>query len=261
MADSGIFAADLFAGRVVLVTGAAGGVGGAVASLLGGLGASLVLTDRDRDTLAPWAERGAQVVAADLTSVGDCERVVAEALTAFGRLDAVVCCAGVWVEGDSATMTEQDWDRCIDVNLKGTFFVVSRALAALRASRGAVVLMSSDAGVVGNAGAAIYCASKGGVTLLAKSLARELAPDGVRVTALCPSDIRSPMLDVQATRYGGADPEGYLRGLLELYPQGERARFIEPAEVAAYVAFLLSPAAEAVTGAAVAMDFGVTAGY
>lgn len=66
MADSGIFAADLFAGRVVLVTGAAGGVGGAVASLLGGLGASLVLTDRDRDTLAPWAERGAQVVAADL---------------------------------------------------------------------------------------------------------------------------------------------------------------------------------------------------
>lgn len=256
-----LFAPGLFEGKVVLVTGAAGGVGAAVAELLFSLGARLALTDLDASALAPWTDRGAVVIPADLRRVDECEKVVAGTLAELGRVDALVSCAGVWVEGDSAAATEADWDRCIDVNLKGTFFVVSRALPALRASRGAVVLLSSDAGVVGNAGAAIYCASKGGVTVLAKSLARELAPDGVRVTALCPSDIRSPMLTFQATRYGGPDPDAYLRNLLGLYPQGPRARFIEPAEVAAYVAFLLSPAAEPVTGAAVAMDFGLTAGY
>jgi NAD(P)-dependent dehydrogenase (short-subunit alcohol dehydrogenase family) len=262
MTASPMFAPDLFAGRVVLVTGAGGGVGSATARVLAAAGASLVLTDARADTLQPLADAfGAQAVVADLRSAAECDRVVAAALALHGRLDALVNCAGVWVEGCSEAATEEDWALCIDVNMKGTFFMCARAIPALKASRGAIVNIASDAGVVGNAGAAIYCASKGGVTLMSKALAIELAPAGVRVNALCPSDIMSPMLRAQARDHGGSDPDGYFRSLLAHYPQGEAARFIEPVEVAQYIAFLLSPAAAAVTGSSVMLDFGVTAGY
>lgn len=257
-----IFAPGLMADRVVLVTGAAGGVGGAVAELLASLGARLVLTDVDGEALRGRAESlGALAVVADLRDADAPERVLRHALETYGRLDGVANCAGVWVEGASEEATESDWQRCIDVNLKAVFFLCSRAIPALKESRGAIVNVSSDAGVVGNAGAAIYCASKGGVGLLTRSLARELAPHGVRVNALCPSDIQSPMLDFQARRYGAGDQDAYLRRLLAHYPQGEHARFLTPLEVAQHVVWLLSPACAGVTGAQVMLDFGLTAGY
>jgi NAD(P)-dependent dehydrogenase (short-subunit alcohol dehydrogenase family) len=262
MTASPMYAPDLFAGQVALVTGASGGVGAATARVLAAAGASLVLTDAREETLRPLADAlGAPAVVADLRAGADCERVVAAALAHHGRLDALVNCAGVWVEGASEAATEDDWARCIDVNLKGTFFMCARAIPALKATRGAIVNIASDAGVVGNAGAAIYCASKGGVVTMSKALAIELAPSGVRVNALCPSDILSPMLRAQARVYGGSDPDAYFRSLLAHYPQREAARFIEPEEVAQYIAFLLSPAAAAVTGSSVMLDFGVTAGY
>lgn len=257
-----IFAQNLFKDRVVLISGAAGGVGGATADLLGSLGAKLALTDYKEEAInEKAASLNAFGIQADISSVADCQRVIDRTLTHYGRLDALVNCAGVWVEGDSTEQTEADWDRCVDVNLKGTFFMCSKAIPALKESRGAIVNISSDAGVVGNAGVAIYCASKGGVTLMSKALALELAPFGVRVNALCPSDIMSPMLQYQAERYGNGDIQGYFRNLLNNYPQGTGSRFIEPREVASYIAYLLSPAADPVTGATVMLDFGVTAGY
>lgn len=135
----------------------------------------------------------------------------------------------------------------------------ARAIPALSQTRGAIVNLSSDAGITGNAGAAIYSASKGGVTLLTKSLARELAPLGIRVNALCPSDIDTPMLANQAKASG--DAQAYTDRLLSLYPQGAAARFLTPDEVASQIAYLLSPAAAGITGSAVLMDFGLTAGY
>jgi NAD(P)-dependent dehydrogenase (short-subunit alcohol dehydrogenase family) len=260
--EANIFAPGLFQDQVILVTGAAGGVGGAVADLLCKLGARLALSDLNSEVLTGRAAAlKALGIAADVRSVAACESVIEQSLAQYGRLDALVNCAGIWVEGKTEDASEVDWEHCIDVNLKGTFFMCSRAIPALKQSRGAVVNISSDAGVVGNAGAAIYCASKGGVTLLTRALAIELAPFGVRVNAVCPSDIMSPMLEHQANTYGGGDPTGYLRNLLSHYPQGEHSRFIEPGEVAQQVAWLLSPAAAAVTGAAVMMDFGITAGY
>jgi NAD(P)-dependent dehydrogenase (short-subunit alcohol dehydrogenase family) len=258
---SNIFATNLFQDQVILVTGAAGGIGGAVAGLLASLGAKLALTDINEAILQKADDLNGLGIPADIRSVSECERILAATLSRYSRLDALVNCAGTWVEGSSEEASEADWSRCIDVNLKGTFFICSRAISALKESRGAIVNISSDAGVVGNAGAAIYCASKGGVTLLSKSLAVELAPFGVRVNALCPSDIMSPMLQYQADTYGNGDPQGYFKSLLDLYPQGESARFIQCEEVAQQVAYLLSPAAQAVTGAAVMMDFGITAGY
>ena len=259
---SQIFADDLFANKAFLVTGAGGGVGSATARLLARLGAKLAITDIDAGRLETTAaETGALAFAGDLTLAGAAEEIVTRAVAALGRLDGLVNAAGLWVEGPSADATEAEWQRCIDVNLKATFFLCARAIPALERSRGAIVNIASDAGVVGNAGAAIYCASKGGVTVMTKALARELAPKGIRVNALCPSDIASPMLDYQAKTYGQGDPDAYFARLLAHYPQGPQARFLTPDEIAQYVAFLLCPAAAGITGANVMLDFGLTAGY
>jgi NAD(P)-dependent dehydrogenase (short-subunit alcohol dehydrogenase family) len=175
-------------------------------------------------------------------------------------LDILVNCAGIWVEGPTDTMTEADWNRVIDVNLKGTFAMCRFAIPALEATGGCIVNVSSDAGLWGGKGAAIYCASKGGVTILSKSLAVELAERGIRVNAVCPGDVDSPMIAYQAATFGGGDPDGYLRGLLSAYPQ-KPPRFIRPDEVAELIAFLASDRATPITGAAISIDFGLTAGY
>jgi NAD(P)-dependent dehydrogenase (short-subunit alcohol dehydrogenase family) len=252
--------------RVALITGGASGIGLATAERLQRDGLRLVLADVD----APGLERatasltaaGAMAlgVATDVRSVADCERAVATAIERFGRLDVLVNCAGVWVEGPTDTMTEGDWDRVVDVNLKGTFFMCRHAIPALESSGGCIVNVSSDAGLWGNKEAAIYCASKGGVTVLTKALAVELAPRGVRVNAVCPGDVDSPMIRYQAETFGGGDPEGYLADLLAAYPQ-RPPRFIRPDEVAELVAFLCSERATPITGAAISIDFGLTAGY
>lgn len=151
-----IFAPDLFKDRVVLITGAAGGVGGATAELLGSLGAKLALTDCKEEAVKEKAATlEALGVQADISSVADCQRVIATTLAHYRGLDVLVNCAGVWVEGDSSEATEEDWERCVNVNLKGTFFMCSKAIPALKKSRGAIVNISSDAGVVGNLGAAV----------------------------------------------------------------------------------------------------------
>ena len=106
----------------------------------------------------------------------------------------------------------------------------------------------------------MYCASKGGVSVLTKALALELAPRGVRVNAVCPGDVDSPMLHGQAASFGGDGPQAYLDRLLAGYPQGPRSRFVQPAEVAELVWFLCQPAATPITGANLSIDFGLSAG-
>ena len=197
-------------------------------------------------------------IAADLRNVQNCRDAVAEAAEWGGRLDAVVNAAGVWTEGPSAATTEDEWDRVVDINLKGLYFVCSAAIPHLTATRGCIINMSSDAGVQGNAGAAVYCASKGAVSNLTRALALELAPVGVRVNAVCPGDVDSPMLRGQAA--ASPEPAAYLDKLLRGYPQGETARFIAPAEIAELIWFLAQPSATAITGANISIDFGLSAG-
>jgi NAD(P)-dependent dehydrogenase (short-subunit alcohol dehydrogenase family) len=260
--------ASEFENRVVLITGAAGGIGKAVARRFLAAGAQVFAADLRADLLAAAAEElgatpGATIypIEADVTVVRECERLVAVTVAGAGRLDTLVNCAGVWVEGPSETMTEADWDRVVAVNLKGTFFCCRYAIPELRKTQGCIVNISSDAGVVGTPETAIYTASKGGVSLLTKSLALELAPDLVRVNAVCPADVVTPMLRYQADTYGRGDPEGYYRRLLGCYPQGERARFIRPDEVAELVCFLAGEKAAPITGALLSIDFGTSAGY
>jgi NAD(P)-dependent dehydrogenase (short-subunit alcohol dehydrogenase family) len=249
--------------RVVLITGGAGGMGRAIARRFLAEGDAVVLSDRTDEALADAREELADVaiVRADVTSVEDCDRMVAETVGGHGRLDVLVAAAGVWVEGPTVEMTETQWDHTVDVNLKGVFFACRAAIPPLEATEGCIVAVSSDYGLVGGPGAAIYCATKFGVNGIVRSLALELAPRGVRVNSVCPSDVDTPMLAGQARDYGGDDPEGYLRDLMTDLPQRERARFITPEEIAHVVWFLASPLAAPITGHAMPVEWGVTTGY
>ena len=240
--------------RTVLVTGAASGIGRACLARFAVGGWRTAAFDRAPVPDADVAVQG------DVAVVADCDRAVASAVAATGRLDAVVNAAGVWSEGPTEDTTEAEWDRVLDVNLKGTFFVCRAAIAPLRLTGGAIVNLSSDAGIQGNAGAAVYCAAKGGGAMLTKALALELAPAGVRVNAVCPGDVDTPMLAGQARDHGGGDPDAYLARLRSQYPAGRATRFVQPAEVAELVWYLCQPLARAVTGALVSIDNGLSAG-
>ena len=252
--------------RVALVAGGAGGMGAAIAARLSADGHAVAIADlpseRLTETVRTIKATGGDALAVplDIRQVAACAAAV-EAVLAWGeRLDVLVNSAGVWREGDSVTMTEADWDIVMDVNLKGAFFLTQAAIPHLGAGA-SIVNIASDAGLVGNNGAAIYCASKGGLVLLTKALALELAPRQIRVNAVCPGDVATPMIEFQAERYGGGDPDGYKAKLLSNYPQQGAARFIKPEEIARMVAFLCEPEGAPITGAALSIDFGVTAGY
>ena len=239
---------------VILVTGAAGGIGSAVIRRFATSGWRCASAD-----LAAPTESVEHHVATDVRSVAACRAAVQSTVNTFGRLDVLVNAAGVWHEGNTADTHEDDFDRVIDVNLKGTYFMSAAAIPHLEVTRGCIINLSSDAGIQGNSGAAAYCASKGGVSLFTKALALELAPRGVRVNAVCPGDVDSPMLRGQAQNYGGSE-QAYYDQLLAGYPQQSNARFITPDEVAEFIWFLAQPHAAAITGANLSIDFGLSSG-
>lgn len=256
----------------VLISGAAGGIGAATARRFAAGGWTPILTDLPGERLDAVArELDTRAIPADLRTKAACDAVIAEA---GERLDCLVAAAGLWTEGPAEETTEEAWDRVLDVNLKGLFFLAAAAIPALVGAgepaapaagggagrAGSIVAVSSDAGLHGNTGAAVYCASKGGVSNLVRALALELAPRGVRVNAVCPGDVETPMLTYQAETFGGGDPDGYRRALLDSYPQKERARFTQPHEVAELIWYLAQPAAAPITGANLSIDFGLTAG-
>lgn len=252
--------------KTILITGGAGGLGMAVAARFLRDGANVMLADLSAERLSATviqlgAHKRTGTSAIDLTRVADCARMVEETLDRFGQIDVLVNAAGIWVEGAPDEVSEEDWDRCMDVNLKGLFFACRYAIPHLEKTRGSIVNISSDAGLQGNTGASVYCASKGGVVILSKTLALDLAKRGIRVNAVCPCDIQTPMIEYQARTYGGGDANGYYRNLLMEYPQGESARFAHPEEIAEFIFCISSPMLEPLTGAALAIDFALSAGH
>ena len=252
---------------VALVTGAASGMGRAAAERYAAGGWRVALVDRERaglvavESAIATAGGTAGAFAADVTRPSEIDAAVDAALARFGRVDVVVAAAGVWSEGPVELLDEAEYDRVMDVNVRGVVFTARAAIAPLRASGGGAILtIASDAGLQANRGAALYCASKGAVVLFSKTLALDLAPDGIRVNAVCPGDVMTPMLAGQAAVHGGDDPDGYLRRLLAGYPQGDRARFLDPAEVAELLWYLGQPLARGITGAAISIDQGLSSG-
>jgi NAD(P)-dependent dehydrogenase (short-subunit alcohol dehydrogenase family) len=247
---------DDWSGKTVLIAGGSGGMGRATAKEFADAGANIAIADIATENLP------AQYLAitSDITRVADCAEMVAKTVAHFGRLDVLVNAAGVWVEGESSAMSEAQWDRTLGINLKGTFFACRYAIPELEKTGGQIINIASDAGLMGSAGAAIYCASKGGVVLLTKALALELAPKGIRVNTICPCDVETPMLEFQARAFGGGDPDAYMAKLRAIYPQGARQRFAKAEEIAAFIAAIASPRLAPITGAALPIDFGTTAG-
>jgi meso-butanediol dehydrogenase/(S,S)-butanediol dehydrogenase/diacetyl reductase len=224
-----------------LVTGAASGIGAAVARRLRADGFDVVGVDR---TPADGVRRG------DVTSTEDIEALVAD----LHRIDVVANVAGIPQFGRAETITDEEWDRVLAVDLTGPFKVVRATLPLLKASRGCIVNLASVAGIQGQAYTAAYSAAKGGLVMLTKALAVELAPDGVRVNCVCPGGVDTPLL--QEVRF----PDDADRGLLQrLTGPLAGAALATADQVADAVAWLVSPGAAGITGIAVPMDGGRSA--
>ena len=246
---------------MVLITGGAGGMGIAISLLLRNLGCKIAVIDISQDALSRLREQlndeNVLPLHADITKPDNCEKAVNDTIASFGRLDILINAAGLWVEGPSDSMTETDYDRIMNVNLKGAFFMIKYSIKYLELVKGQIINIASDAGIKGEGSASIYSASKGGLILLTKSLAIELAERGIRVNAICPADVETPMLTFQATTYSPSDPESYYNNLKKNYPQGKHTRFIRPAEIALFIKSIAE--IECITGAELKIDFGTTA--
>ena len=246
---------DRFSGKTALVTGAASGLGRAVARGLAAGGARVVLLDRDGDGLASLAAElaGAATAICDVSDEAGVEAAFA-GLAAPG-LDILIVAAGVLGPTVSvADCAPEDWDRVFAVNVRGAYLTIRAAMPLLRARRGCVVTFGSTAGLAGSATLGPYSASKGAVVLMTRSLALAHAAEGVRVNCVCPGSIETPMLEqVFASAGGPEEAEARRRLYASRHPLG---RFGEAQEVAEVALFLASDAASYMTGVAVPVDGG-----
>jgi NAD(P)-dependent dehydrogenase (short-subunit alcohol dehydrogenase family) len=250
-----------FAGKRVLVTGGTRGIGRSAVEAFLNAGARVAVNGRSADSTArAVAELGdpERVVAApgDVGTASVCEAIVAAAIEGLGGLDVLVNNAGIGLDARIEDTDEAFWDATLDINLKGTFFCSRAALEALRATRGNIINISSDAGLVGSQTLVAYCASKGGVVNMTRAMAVELAPL-VRVNCVCPGYV-----DTDMVRRDGIDkaddPAAEEQAIIDVAPL---KRMATPEEIAAVILFLASHEARFMTGAALPIDGGAIAGH
>jgi NAD(P)-dependent dehydrogenase (short-subunit alcohol dehydrogenase family) len=240
-----------FTGRGAVITGGASGLGRACAERLLAEGAKVVVFDRDAPPPDAFTEVADQVLAirGDVTREADVAAMVEEATAFLGRIDVLINNAGIATETPFLDTSLDEWRRTLEVNLTGMYLVgqaVARRMTA-DGRGGAIVLTSSTNGLVGERDYAAYNASKGGVTLLAKSMALDLAPAGIRVNAVCPGYITTPMSAAID------DPEFVDHYVQQFIPLGRTGT---PEDIAAAFAFLASDEASFVTGTTLVVDGG-----
>lgn len=249
-------------GKVAIVTGAASGIGKATAELFALEGAAVGVVDIRGDAAEQVAAgiRGgggqALAVAADVTDDAQVRAAVAAVTEAFGAVTVLYNNAGIGSTGAVDVAEEDDWDRCFDINVKSTF-LCSRAVVPgmLAAGGGSIVNQASVAAIVGVPNFAAYCAAKGAVAALTRSMSVDLAPKGIRVNALAPGTVYTPLMEPMLTARGGGDLQKGLAMTVAKYPIG---RLGNPEDIAAAALFLAAPEADFVTGAVLAADGGMT---
>ena len=241
-----------FAERVAIVTGGASGMGAATARRLASGGAHVVIVDRNADLARTVAAeiRGTPAVG-DVADSSFCDRVIRDAAGAHGHLDVLVNAAGVIVRASGEDTTDDQWARIMGVNVSGTFYMCRAALRVMKpAGSGAIVNFGSIWGDLGSAGVAAYCASKGAVHNLTRALAMDHAADGIRVNAVCPGEVNTPMLQSERSE---PVTDRLLAQIAATVPMG---RLADPDEIARVVCFLASDDASYMTGAMVSVDAG-----
>lgn len=245
--------------RVAIITGGTSGLGEAAALLFAAEGAKVTVTGRDdargRRVVAAIAAAGgtAIFVRADVRLPGDCERVVAETLGAFGgRLDILFNNAGVFHPHNAIDCTEEEWDATVDASLKGSWLMAKYSLPTMIAQgSGVIINQGSGWGIQGGNEGVAYCAAKGGLVVMTKAMAIDHGRQGIRVNCLCPGDVDTPMLvadaEARGMRYGD-----YLKGAADR-PLG---RVGTPEELARAALFLASDDSSFMTGATLVVDGG-----
>jgi NAD(P)-dependent dehydrogenase (short-subunit alcohol dehydrogenase family) len=245
--------------EVAVVTGAAAGIGRAVAERLAADGTAVVLGDVDEPAakaVAAGIEANggrASAVRVDVSRSADVEALMTAAVEAYGRLDAVVNNAGIAIPGTVEHTGEDDWDKVLGVNLRGVWLGMKHAIPYLRAAGGgAIVNVSSVQALLGFPEWAAYSATKGAIISLTQQAAVEYAPEGIRVNCVAPGTIMTPMNEriFETT----TDPDALVASWNAMHPLG---RFGQPAEVGAAVAFLLGDDASFITGVCLRVDGGL----
>lgn len=250
-----------FEHQVVLITGGSSGIGLATARAFLEEGAQVAITGRSVVRLKKAAQelrREGRVLAipGDVSKAPDARRFVRATEKSLGPIDVLVNNAGIYLQKPTHRVTEEEYDRVMDINLKGAFLCAKYALPRMiRRKRGNIVNVSSDSGLVATPEASIYCASKGGLILLTRVLAVDHAKDGIRVNAICPGEVETPMLERDA-KASGLPYQEYLRRLVAPYPMKRAAK---PEEIARGILFLASEDSSFMTGACLSMDGGWTA--
>jgi len=243
-----------FEGKVVIVTGAASGMGEATARRFSSEGANVVLVDRDGHKLdkvasdLPGDRTFVQVV--DVSQSPAVDQMIAATVAKFGKLDVIVNNAGVHEAGDPTAITDEQWRKVMATDADGVFFGCRAAIPHLEKTKGSIINTASVSGTGGDWGMTPYNAAKGAVVNLTRALALDLGKKGIRVNAVCPSLTRTGMtVDM-------LDDKVLVAKFEERIPLG---RICEPEEVAAVIAFLASDDASFITGANIAVDGGVSA--
>jgi NAD(P)-dependent dehydrogenase (short-subunit alcohol dehydrogenase family) len=249
------------AGKVAFITGAASGIGAACALRFAQEGAALAGFDLKEGFEGDWPEAAKQApdscfATGDVRDDAGVARAVAGALERLGRIDVLVNSAGVGGGGPVHLIEPEEWDRVLDVNLRGTFLTSRRVLPAmLEQGSGSIIHVASVEGIEGFEGGSAYNASKGAVILLMRNMAMDYARRGIRVNAICPGFIQTPLLESLLDVPGLEEPRERIREAHQL------GRFGQPVEIANAALFLASEEASFVTGHALVVDGGYTAGH
>lgn len=242
---------------VLLVTGASSGIGAAVAIAFAEAGWDVMASGRDEGRLDELADAAENIVtwAGELETSDDCDELVADTLDEFGQIDCVVNSAGVLFRGDATETDDEDWRETLAVNLDIPFFLSRAALPHLVEAEGSIINIACTTGLRAERRSVATAASKAGLIMLTKAMARDHAADGVRINAVCPGRVDTPMLAADAED-AGEDADTFLERLAAENPSGSIA---SPEDVAALVVFLAGPSAAHVTGAVIPVDGGGSA--
>ncbi|MER9293630.1 SDR family oxidoreductase [Mesorhizobium sp. M0510] len=247
--------------KVVVITGATSGIGGAIAQAFAAKNASLVLVGRDR-------ERGQRVLQAiqklncraelmlgDVTDSAFADQVIDASVERFGKVNILINSAGIIRRGNAIETSDHDWRQILDINVNGVFYFSRAAVKAMRKSGGgSIINIASNVGLVGCSGLVAYCASKGAVVLLTRAMALDHAKEQISINAVCPGAVDTPML--VSAHHKPVSAEEVIQRRIETIPQG---RVASPQEIASLTVYLASDEARHITGVALPIDGGFTA--